>query len=104
MMNDKITIYSKCELEEFTTRKLLMELNHVRVYRSSFTNYAGPRCCEVCHEYVGSNWDVEIQPTLDEYDAYINIIKHVLSTREHIPNKQEAKAIRQEKAKDNKNR
>ncbi len=103
-MHDNITEYTDDVLKTFNTRQLMNHLNDVRAYRSSHASYAGARCCEICHEYIGDDWHTEIQPTLDEYDAYLKKIKDVLSTREHIPNKQELKAIRQEKAKAKKNR
>lgn len=103
-MHDNVTEYSEEVLKTFNTHQLMNHLNDVRAYKSAFANYAGSRCCELCHEYIGPDWNTEIKPTLDEYDVYLKRIKDVLSTREHIPNKQEAKAIRQEKAKAKKNR
>ncbi len=103
---DKYIEYTKEELEAMHTRAILAHLQDIRVYRSSTANHAGPRCCEICNEYIGSDefWNEVIKPKLDEYSAYLTIIKSVLSTREHIPNKQEAKTIRKEKAKSKQNR
>lgn len=103
-MHDSITEYTNDALKNLGTHQLMSHLGEVRAYRSNHSNRAGHRCCEICNEYVGPNWETEIQPVLDEYDAYLKKIKDVLSTREHIPNKQEAKVIRQEKAKAKKNR
>ncbi len=64
------------ELQKFHTRQLLTMLNserHVDLYGEH------------------------------EYDGYTKEdLKHVLATREHIPNKQEARVIRQQRAKQRK--
>jgi hypothetical protein len=65
----------KEHLESLRTRQLMALLDDART-------------CGWCYEYVGGK---EVQ--IDHAD-----IKAVLDTREHIPNKQEAKALRRENA------
>jgi hypothetical protein len=91
--------YTDDQLNSMYTKQLIHLRNGIRGKRSTHANYAGHRCCEICHEYIGDDWATEIQPRLDELDLYLTRIKKVLSTREHIPGKVEAKAIRQAKAK-----
>lgn len=67
---------NKETVEKFHTRKLLKILNNLRTFAMYFD-------------------DAETKEVKDEID----LIKEVLSTREHIPNKKEAKIIRQKAAK-----
>ena len=69
--------WSRIEMEHMHTRQLLQELRR--------TNYAW--------DY---DWTREDEAALQEYRA---TLKAVLATREHIPNKQESKAIRKAKKK-----
>jgi hypothetical protein len=93
----EIIEYTKEQLELKHTKALLSHLNDARAYRSIISSYEGKRCCELCHQFISDNLQTNAKVELDRYDAYINIIKSVLSTREHVPNKQEAKALRKQK-------
>lgn len=68
------------QIKDITTRKLLMMLNQVRRARSCEANYGD------------SFYDEDFPFTQSE-------LKAELANREHIPNKQEAKKIRQQRAK-----
>lgn len=83
------TEYSLDELNALNTSQLLSHLEDVRAYRQNAS-------LNVLEKEEALK---EARFTLDLYDDYIPTLKDVLSTREHIPNKQEAKTIRQEKAK-----
>lgn len=74
----KLAIYTLEEIKNLRTRQLLKELRR--------TYHCG---CPYC--WKESDWE-----QLREYRAQL---KQELSTREHIPNKQESKAIRKEKIK-----
>ena len=69
-------LYTKEELESFKTRQLL------RILRSTHS--------------LDWNWGQESQTVVENYR---NLIKQILSTREHIPNKIESKNIRKMKIK-----
>jgi hypothetical protein len=92
------------KLQALHTKQLINLKNGMKALHTQHAMYTGHRCCEICNEYVGPDWDAEVKPRLDELKAYMTRIKAVLATREHIPNKQEAKAIRKEKAKFKNNR
>ena len=77
----------KDELNNLTTKELLVYLATARTYRWSFNPYY-----DSGYAPKWSHWF-----TIDE-------IKEVLSTRERIPNKIERRRIRQEKFKQKKNR
>tara|TARA_R110002167_G_scaffold98020_3_gene258277 strand:- start:14595 stop:14906 length:312 start_codon:yes stop_codon:yes gene_type:complete len=99
----KDTIYTEEELEGKHTKQVMSILNDVRAYRGQTEqshNYASARVEELIEslEY-SKNILTSVKNDMEEYDAYLVTIKKVLSTREHIPNKKEAKKIRQDAAK-----
>lgn len=75
--------------KKFHTRKLLAELNRVRVNMSMMEFRFIDATPDDKHDWV-------------ILSKYKKVLKTVLSTREHIPNKKESKKIRQEKAKQKK--
>ena len=79
--------HTKEELEQLSTRELLSVLDDVRANHDSDRAY---------HITLGQR--------VRMYEDRMHDLKTILATRENIPNKQEAKAIRQEKAKAKKNR
>lgn len=79
--------YTQERLETLHTKQLLKLLETTRAQHNRLTD-----------RYI------ELGQTLSLIEDKIHEIKLILGTREHIPNKQEAKAIRQEKAKAKKNR
>lgn len=99
-----IYVYSDRELEKLHTKKLLDILSGIRAEKSIRRRNIGRRCCEYCNDYIGPDWNVEVKPHLVVCTEYIDRIKAILKTRPHIPNKKEAKVIRQEKAKAKRNR
>jgi hypothetical protein len=74
-------------LETLHTKQLLRLLNSVRAN----------------HDRLMTRY-IELGQTMRLCEDQLHEIRKVLGTREHIPNKQEAKAIRQEKMKLKKNR
>ena len=86
--------YNYEELNEKNTRELMAHFESIRAYMTNAEANVKDKEEQL----------FEAKSTLKLYKNYYQKIKDVLSTREHIPNKQEAKAIRQEKAKAKKNR
>lgn len=72
------------ELQPLATNRLLALLRKVRAQHSAIAHYAGPRCCEICHEYIGDDWEKDVAPLLAPYKKYVDDIKAVLATREHV--------------------
>jgi hypothetical protein len=86
--------FNSAELEKWDTRRLMAHFDMIRSYRTNAS-----RRLEMAEETMKEmEWDLKL------YDSYLAQLKDVLSTREHIPNKQEAKVLRQEKAKAKRNR
>ncbi len=79
-----MTLPEIARLQGMTTRRLLLELRYARTpaYYGCGDPYCG--CCI---------------PGPMEMERTIEAIKMVLATRPHVPNKQEARALRQERAK-----
>jgi len=79
--------YTKKELEEIDTKGLLTILNDVRARKHR-------------NEATVKTYTREVE--LD--GVYIDRIKMELSTRPHLPNKQEAKELRKQKLKEKRNK
>lgn len=73
-----ITTYTQEQMEKMHTRQVLRELRRTYTYG-----------CEYC--WGDEDWK--------QLHYYRNQLKAVLATREHIPNKQESKAIRKARKK-----
>jgi hypothetical protein len=86
--------YSKEKIQTWNTRELLAHFENIRAYRQNALKYLE----DIQDQLKEAEWDLKL------YDSYLAQLKDVLSTREHIPNKQEAKVIRQETAKAKQNR
>lgn len=71
-------------LNKMPTRRLLGHLKSVTAIISCIFNYAGPRCCEVCHDYVGFEWENDVKIPVRKFVDYKTVVKSVLVTREHI--------------------
>ena len=86
----KIAVISKAELEQMHTGSLMSRRNALLKCEESFA---------MSDQYVPStNTKIEFKNTDSWAQAYADV-KDVLSKREHLPNKLERKALRQQKAK-----
>jgi hypothetical protein len=85
-MFDQLTILPREQLERRNTRNLLYILGRVVAYISYIKCYAGPRCCEVCHEFLGDeeDWQREVVARMAPYIEYHKLLKEILATREHV--------------------
>jgi hypothetical protein len=83
-----MTTHTEDFLQTLKTRELLSTLNDVRAYKQK-------------HADSIDNWVVEyrerLQNQLSDYDHSIALLKKVLATREHVPNKVERAKTRKEK-------
>lgn len=78
---------SKTQLEALTTRRLLKLYGVIRAKVSGILYYSGPRCCEICHEYIGDDWQKDVGDVAAPWEEYKALIKDILSTREHVKRK-----------------
>lgn len=70
-------------LQKLNTPRLLNVLRSARARHSSIRNHAGPRCCELCHEYIGDDWENDVEKPAKPYKEYVEQIKAILATREN---------------------
>ncbi len=69
------------QLKEMKTAALYHLFRAVRAKESRIYNYAGPRCCEICHEYIGNDWQREVVDVAKPYTEYKGRIKRELDSR-----------------------
>jgi hypothetical protein len=79
-----ISILSVERLRTLPTHRLLAVLRSVRAVLSSIYHYRGSRCCELCHEYIGDDWERDVKAPARPLEAYQSQIKEILSTRPHL--------------------
>lgn len=81
-------------LEQQHTRVLIAELRRMRVRASAQTPPIDSDCCTDCNDYER----ILFARATACAATYIQALKTELAKREHIPNKLEARRLRQEKA------
>ena len=86
-MKRLLNILSKKQLESLNTKRLLMVLKSARAVESGILYHHGPRCCEICHEYIGDDYENDVLRVARPITEYKNLIKEVLSKREHCKSK-----------------
>ena len=85
---------SKEELESLSPKRLLTHLKFVNIKLSTIYNYYGHRCCEICHEYVGGDWERDVGQYAKPVEEYKKLVKSVLSDREHLPRKKRKTTVK----------
>lgn len=75
---------NKEKLNQLNTTRLLAHLKVVNIRISNIANYCGTRCCKVCNDYIGSNWEQEVGIYLKPVEEYKILVKNILNTRKHI--------------------
>ena len=71
------------EMQALKTKDLYWYFKSVRMTCSYIEHYEGDRCCEMCHEFLGTpeEWRNEIVPRLNLYESHLRQIKKQLSLR-----------------------
>ena len=87
---DKYTNEDLRALENMHTKQLLNERN--RLYHVS--EYCAACCCD--------KYDEECQRCGNNHEFNMQQVKRILATRQHVPNKQESKALRKLRFKEGK--
>jgi hypothetical protein len=72
------------KLNELNTQRLLQVFNKARAYHSNICNYWGDRCCEICHEYIGCDWENDVGKYARVLQNYKTEIKKILNGRENV--------------------
>lgn len=69
------------QLNKLSTQRLFTLFKSVRAIISCIFNYAGRRCCEICHEYIGDDWENDVVKEAEPYEKYQDRIKAILDKR-----------------------
>jgi len=93
--------FSKEELESLGTKRLLTHLKFVNIELSIIYNNYGHRCCEICHEYIGNDWEKDVGQYARPVEEYRKLVKSVLAGREHIETKKRKLTVKRIKLRTN---
>ena len=82
----QLRMLTEIQLNKLNTRRLLGVLKSARaVEQSEIQRWESQGwCCEVCKEYVGGDWETEVGIRVKPFTDYKNLVKSILSTREHV--------------------
>jgi hypothetical protein len=72
------------EMEKLSTPRLLNVLKIARALESDAQLSRGRRCCEMCKEYIGEDYEKDVAEPTRHLTNYKNRIKKILNTREHV--------------------
>jgi hypothetical protein len=73
-----MVILPKDILEKKNTKNLLY------IRRKLNALISGRRCCNLCWEYIGDDWENDVGKHLSAYQEYLKTIKEILVTRPNI--------------------
>ena len=73
------------QLRKLPFHNLKRLMNKVRAYRSYIANYFGQRCCSHCNEYIGADWDRDVEQYLTVHDQYLELLRRVSKSMPHVP-------------------
>lgn len=69
------------QLNALSTEKLFHHFKMARASESFIYTYYGRRCCEICHEYIGNDWENEVAKPAEVFTVYKNKVKAILDKR-----------------------
>lgn len=70
-------------LEKLSSQRLLKVLDSARAAERCILHTYGPRCCELCHEYIGDDWENDVLKYSRPLTKYKELIKSILQRPEH---------------------
>lgn len=72
---------SEEQLKALPTPKLFYHFRCIRAAESCILSHWGKRCCEICNEYIGSDWENDVAKYARPYGEYLKKVKAVLNSR-----------------------
>ena len=83
-------VLTKEQAMKLTWPRLKNLMSSVRAHISGIRTYAGRRCCEVCHEFIGTDeeWEREVAVPCKEPQAYFDMLKECSTLLPHFPKKE----------------
>jgi len=77
-------ILTNDQLQKLPFHNLIRLFRKVTAVKSKISRSLGQRCCNICNEYVGSDWESDVGIHLKEHDEYLSRIKVVLQRLPHV--------------------
>ena len=74
MLSDK-------ELNKLNEKRLRNVLNSARAVANNVLSSLGPRCCEICNEYIGDDYERDVVIPAKKYTDYRDKIKNLLNSK-----------------------
>ena len=81
------SVLTREQATKLTLQRLKALMSSVRAVISNISHTAGHRCCEICNEYIGGDWDTDVGVHLRPHQAYFDMLKDVSKSFPHEPNK-----------------
>ncbi len=66
------------QMEKLSYIRLRTYFYSIRGKCSYIEHYYGRRCCEICHEYIGNDWENDVRQWMIPYEEHIKLIKPIL--------------------------
>ncbi|RDJ35393.1 MAG: hypothetical protein DWQ19_11295 [Crenarchaeota archaeon] len=86
-MEPNIPIMSVEQLQKMATNRLYVIFRMVTAHLDNIYSHYGWRCCEMCLEYVGDNWEEDVGQYARPVKEYRDRIKTILDSREDLKKK-----------------
>lgn len=80
-MSSEFRYYTDEELDQMSHGRLYRHFTAARTEASRVMNYYGIRCCEICKEYVGYDWERDVGQHLRIAEDYRDRVKAALQRR-----------------------
>ena len=82
-------VLTKEQAMKLTWPRLKCLMTSVRAVISGIHTYAGPRCCEVCNEFIGTQeeWQKDVVEPCKPMQAYFAMLKECSKHLPHYPTK-----------------
>lgn len=75
---------SREELLAMPQKPLFFHYRAVRAFASYILHYYGRRCCEVCREYIGNDWEKDVGTFLTPVEEYQKLVLCILQTYPYV--------------------
>lgn len=69
------------KLHAMSTEKLFHHFKMARAAVSFIFTYYGSRCCEICNEYIGDDWEKDVAEPAKPFSKYLKRVKVILDSR-----------------------
>ena len=72
---------SKEKLKKLNIPRLKNVLKLANKEKNCIFRNAGPRCCEICNEYIGDNWEKDVVIPAKPYTNYCQLVLSVIHAK-----------------------